>query len=300
MNCEKTFEHIVKETAGYLKRNPKLKAMVLGISGGIDSTVCAAICSEVSARTGVPLIGRSITMNNTSDEVSASKLVGEAFCNDFKELNLKNTYSTILDDFTKNDPEIEFESTTISRGNIQARLRMMYLYNIAGIKSGLVIDTDNLTEHYLGFFTIHGDVGDFNPIGGLWKTEIFELAKWLVEVYYKDDADKAKAVAASAKLLPTDGLGISKSDYDQIGATMENTDKILQKLVYVDSKDLLDSIIEEKPIVDFSDCVEVERPDNVKNVIRRMNNTRFKRYRLPLVVDTYVDGLGTKQSLNIY
>lgn len=52
------------------------------------------------------------------------------------------------------------EQTKIANGNIMARLRMMYLYNQAGIKKGIVIDTDNLTEHYLGFWTIHGDEGD--------------------------------------------------------------------------------------------------------------------------------------------
>ena len=66
----KLFEHIVTETANYVTQN-KLQAMVLGISGGIDSTVCASICHEVSKRTGVPLIGRSLpTTNNKTNEVN--------------------------------------------------------------------------------------------------------------------------------------------------------------------------------------------------------------------------------------
>ena len=82
----KLFEHIVAETANYVTRN-KLQAMVLGISGGIDSTVCAAICQEVSKKTGIPLIGRSLpTKHNKEGEKSAALMVGKAFCNDFKEV----------------------------------------------------------------------------------------------------------------------------------------------------------------------------------------------------------------------
>ena len=88
LNYEKVFNTLVDKTAEYLTKN-NLKAMVLGISGGIDSTVVAAICYEVSIRTGIPLIGRSLPIKNKEDEFSVSKLVGEAFCNDFKIKNLQ-------------------------------------------------------------------------------------------------------------------------------------------------------------------------------------------------------------------
>ena len=80
LDYSKVFEVLVKETANYVKVN-NLKAMVLGISGGIDSTVVAAICHEVSKQTGIPLIGRSLPIKNKSDEFDVSKLVGEALCN---------------------------------------------------------------------------------------------------------------------------------------------------------------------------------------------------------------------------
>ena len=75
------FETIVEKTAKYLVDN-NIKAQILGISGGIDSTVVAAICHEVSKRTNIPLIGRSLpTTNNKTNEVSTADLVGKAFCN---------------------------------------------------------------------------------------------------------------------------------------------------------------------------------------------------------------------------
>ena len=175
---DKVFETLVQKTQDYLVRN-NLSAMVLGISGGIDSTVVAAICREVSDRTGIPLIGRSLpTNNNKEGEVTTADLVGKAFCNDYKEVNIQKWY---CDSWSFNEHGSEYNA--VADGNIQARLRMIYLYNLAGIHGGLVMDTDNLTENNLGYFTIHGDVGDFNPIGCLWKTEVFKFAEYLQEQY---------------------------------------------------------------------------------------------------------------------
>lgn len=87
LNYEKVFNTLVEETANYVTSNG-LKAMVLGISGGIDSTVVAAICHEVSKKTGIPLIGRSLPIKNKSDEFATSVHVGEAFCNEFSVYRL--------------------------------------------------------------------------------------------------------------------------------------------------------------------------------------------------------------------
>lgn len=95
------------------------------------------------------------------------------------------------------------------------------------------MSTDNQTEYQLGFWTIHGDVGDFDPIQDLWKTEVYGLANYLQDHYkskalealrndYKETCDNYKAMSCaiynSCKLVPTDGLGISNSDLEQIGA----------------------------------------------------------------------------------
>ena len=76
----KVFNILVKRTEDYICSN-NLKCMVLGISGGIDSTVVAAICHEVSRRTRIPLIGRSLpTKYNKEGETTTADLVGKAFC----------------------------------------------------------------------------------------------------------------------------------------------------------------------------------------------------------------------------
>lgn len=243
LNYEHVFNVLVDKTAEYVTSN-NLKAMVLGISGGIDSTVVAAICHEVSKNTGIPLIGRSLPIKNKSDEFDVSKLVGEAFSSNFKIINLSLTTKSLVVELKAEECA---ELTPIAEGNIQARLRMMYLYNLASIHKGLVMSTDNQTEYQLGFWTIHGDVGDFDPIQDLWKTEVYGLANYLRDRYkskalealhndYKETCDKYRAMSyavySSCKLIPTDGLGISNSDLEQIGAkSYDEVDDILSRYI---------------------------------------------------------------------
>lgn len=173
LNYEHVFNVLVDKTAEYVTEN-NLKAMVLGISGGIDSTVVAAICHEVSKKTGIPLIGRSLPIKNKSDEFATSVHVGEAFCNEFSVYRLERSYRAALFDagdvnmansYYLDELEEMPSRTPIANGNLQARCRMMYLYDIASRYKGLVMSTDNQTEYQLGFWTIHGDVGDLDQIG---------------------------------------------------------------------------------------------------------------------------------------
>ena len=301
----KVFSTLVKRTEDYICSN-NLKCMVLGISGGIDSTVVAAICHEVSERTGVPLIGRSLpTKYNKEGETTTADLVGKAFCTNYQEVSIDQTYKTLSNDLYGYECALDFDGpqpTALTNGNIQARLRMMYLYNLAGMYKGLVMDTDNLTENNLGYFTIHGDVGDFNPIGGLWKTEIFELAEWLVEFYdFRSglhsnpnlitlEKSKANAIKESLKLKPTAGLGITNSDLEEIGAESYNqVDYILQEIIawkYKPGKGIsltksnLDWFLEEQQILDVP--FEV-----VKAVAERHFKSEFKRKQLPIKISRH-------------
>lgn len=320
MENSKVFKHLIETTENYIVSNG-LDSMVLGVSGGIDSTVCAAICHEVAVRSNghIKFIGRSLPIKNHvmyKDEFDTSRLVGEAFCDDFSVVNLAGAYESILGDIVEHEEgqavkgmqytDIEKKSreqTAIANGNIQARLRMVYLYNLAGINRGLVIDTDNLTEHYLGFFTIHGDQGDFNPIGGLWKSEVYELANYIASYYKKlylayetEDIEVAKryksmsdAIAASINLVPTDGLGISNSDLEQIGAkTYDAVDEILQTFVYfTTATNVTDDMERLKNKYD---------EETVKKVLERYSKSNFKRKKLPITINTDIIELGTIES----
>lgn len=301
----KVFSTLVECTKGYICSN-NLKCMVLGISGGIDSTVVAAICHEVSRQTGIPLIGRSLpTKYNKEGETTTADLVGKAFCDDFEVYSMSDIYEEVENSFSWYESK---SPTPISSGNIQARLRMIYLYNVACLHKGIVMDTDNLTEHNLGYWTIHGDVGDFNPIGGLWKTEVFELAEWLLSYYsfqlphnmYEATAEQlekagkvfqqGKAIKESLKLKPTAGLGITNNDLEEIGAeSYEQVDNILQEILawkkfklkqgfYAFSHEMTcDDFLEDQQMLDTPYPI-------IEAVAKRHFASEFKRKQLPIKI----------------
>lgn len=303
LNYEHVFNVLVDKTAEYVTSN-NLKAMILGISGGIDSTVVAAICHEVSKKTGIPLIGRSLPIKNKSDEFATSVHVGEAFCNEFSVYRLERSYRAALFDACADAGDVNMANsyhldeleempsrTPIANGNLQARCRMMYLYDIASRHKGLVMSTDNQTEYQLGFWTIHGDVGDFDPIQDLWKTEVYGLANYLQDHYkskalealrndYKETCDNYKAMSCamynSCKLVPTDGLGISNSDLEQIGAKS-----------YAEVDDILQT--NANNIFDSTGCwvqplMEKYGEDVVVKVLSRHVTSEFKRMKAPIYI----------------
>lgn len=234
----------------------------------------------------MPMMGRSLPIKNKSDEFDVSELVGQVFCDDFKVVNLLNMYQHVNQSVYDGEGTL---GTPISKGNIQARLRMIYLYNLASIHKGLVMSTDNQTEYQLGFWTIHGDVGDFDPIQGLWKTEVYELAKWLIGYYYgcgikkEVDADGARkicdmceAIKKSMSLTPTDGLGISNSDLDQIGAkSYYDVDRVLQTLTCKASPE--NDKLQDELTTELG-------PDVVGKITGRRFKSRFKRLVSPIIV----------------
>jgi NH3-dependent NAD+ synthetase len=163
---------------------------------------------------------------------------------------------------------------------------MITLYDIASRTRGLVVDTDNLTEHFLGFWTIHGDDGDFDPIGGLWKHEVYGLAKWIKENVYKD----SKALEASIALIPTDGNGVKAGgDLAQIapGKTYEDVDEILHAWVGLDPRIKKDVVASDYQHGVFKQLCEKHGKETVEMVIQRSIRSEFKRRQRPIIVDIF-------------
>jgi len=213
MNYNTVTKNIRKKLKEYIEEND-IKALVIGVSGGIDSAVCCALAKPVCDELGIPLIGRSIPIeSNKQDEINRADMVGGSFCTNYYSFNLNEEYKFILKDMIVDKNDID---TKIRKGNVKARLRMIYLYDIAQENRGMVLSTDNYTEYLLGFWTLHGDVGDYGMIQNLWKTEVYELAEDLW--YTSPTLNQQHALHACIKAVPTDGLGITDSDLDQLGA----------------------------------------------------------------------------------
>ena len=305
MNYKVIFENMIQATQKYLEDN-NLQAMILGISGGLDSTVTAAICHEVEKRNPeLKFIGISLPCSsNTNEENDSASICMKAFCKSgqYWTENLQKEYMLMRATCSQ-----RHLMTTIGQGNIKARLRMTYLYNEANYFKGLVMDTDNLTEHYLGFFTIHGDVCDFNPIGSLWKHEVYELATYLRDKYQNqlnnvnqdsfDDilemcADesfllKIEALNHALGIRPTDGNGVNDlGDMGQIAPKFAH-DKNVDAYTKVDNiiKTYLYAIEQTSEVYNAAMEALYDEYDKetIDSIIWRIKSTEYKRKKLPIV-----------------
>jgi NAD+ synthetase len=274
LDYSKVWENTVTALCQYLEQYD-LKAMVLGISGGIDSTVVAAIGYEVYKQTGRPLIGLSLmSSTNQDDEIDAASMVGVEFCTEFYKKYINDNYENVL----MKCKDINPERTSIADGNIKARLRMIMLYDTASIRRGIVLDTDQLSEHLTGFWTIKGDESDLDVIGGLWKHEVYEFAVWIRDNIYPE----SKSLDMSIALIPTDGNGVAAGgDMGQIapGHTYNDVDDILSTYVEYVGKHT------EEYQIALNELYEKYGQDTVDRVIRRHCNSQFKRCHRPLIID---------------
>lgn len=249
-NYSKAVKNIRFELKNYILKS-NLKSLVVGVSGGIDSALTLALAKPVCNELNIPLIARSITiLTNKKDEIIRAENTGKLFANDFKEINLSSSFEILLpfvvEDFENADKNnYNFK---IRIGNIKARLRMIYLYELASKYKGMVLSTDNYTELLLGFWTLHGDVGDYGMIQNLWKTEVYEMARFLAENY--TDKNYSDALTDCINAVPTDGLGITNSDLEQIGAkSYDEVDNILIKMLQnPNNPDLLKSKVVSRKI----------------------------------------------------
>ena len=162
-----------------------LKRAVLGLSGGLDSTVCAVLLADALGKDNV--LGVSMPSHITSSE---SKSDAEQLANNlgihFVEAPIRDMIDTTTDSFNKlfNKVELEWNDRYIKSftpDNIQARSRAMILYGISNeFPSCIPIATSDKSEAYMGYATINGDMsGGFAPIADITKTKLFALARWL-------------------------------------------------------------------------------------------------------------------------
>lgn len=283
IDYNKFVENSRKWLSKYIQNN-HLQSIICGISGGIDSTVSCAIASPVCKELNIPLIGRSLPcMTNKECELHTANLVGNAFCTNYKECNIQLMYETCLDELQLHEGQIN----VLQKGNIKARLRMVYLYNLASIHRGVALDNDNFTEWNLGFWTLKGDEGDINlGLHYLWKTEIYELADYLWRDLCNHDyyetyglhSKQADAIQASMKLIPTDGNGVSNSDCEQFGLdNYEQVDDVLKTAYYttyaVGSKEAKDA---------YTRLIDSYNEQGVDKVMMLHQNTVYKRKELPI------------------
>lgn len=206
-------------------RNAKLKTLVVGISGGIDSSVVSALCAKTGLRTIV--VQMPIRQNRVLDNRSGMQAtwLKQRFAN-VEHINVDLTpvfasFEKRLGSFCAPDQEPNPQEQ-LAWANSRARLRMMTLYQIAQSHSGLVVGTGNKVEDFgVGFFTKYGDGGvDISPIGDCTKTQVWAMGRELGLEQEIIDAE------------PTDGLwNDARTDEAQLGMSYPE----LEQAMYLDS-----------------------------------------------------------------
>lgn len=263
--------NIQSQLEKYITENG-IKSLILGVSGGMDSALCAAIARPVCDKLKIPLIGRSIPIStNTSEERDRAEMVGKAFCTNFDEdYQLESIYDDFWGVIEQAGWNLEDSREPFRKGNLKARMRMILLYDLAQLHRGMVLSTDNLTEYLLGFWTLHGDVGDYGMIQRLWKTEVYDLGEYMTTILsYKE----ASALRACIECHATDGLGITNTDLDQImpgwkGSSRDGYEKV-DKILFsyqVGVKEFEGAPIEDHPVIKRHLASDFKRknPFNVK------------------------------------
>ena len=192
----------------YAKQN-RVPTLVVGISGGIDSSVVSTLC----ALSGLPTIAVAMPIHQSKHTHSLSLAHGAWLQSRFERVSMDVVDLTpVFDQFRgllleRNAPG---EQQELAFANSRSRLRMMTLYQIAQTHSGIVVGTGNRVEDFgVGFFTKYGDGGvDISPIGDCMKTEVWDMGREL---------DLLPEIIAAP---PTDGLWTDgRTDEDQLGMT---------------------------------------------------------------------------------
>ncbi len=203
-----------------------IKAFVVGVSGGIDSAVVSTLCARTGFLTYVITMPLDSKPENTELSDAHAKALDEKYDNvTHHNVDLSEPYHKLISTIgLKTAPEgyttnRELITNDLVNANTKSRMRMVTLYQVAGVFGGIVVGTGNKVEDYgIGFYTKYGDGGvDIAPIADLYKTEVWELGKHL-------GVDK-RIIDAQ----PTDGLWLdSRTDEDQIGATYEQLEEAME------------------------------------------------------------------------
>ena len=215
--------------------------VVTGSSGGLDSAITLALAeraAKLAAAENLHLVPVGIIMpcHSKPDAENLGREAIQKFGAREIRVDLSDIFDFAMNSLVgKTDADVrrlleetqgpslaEWDwSTKIAQGNIRSRLRMIFgTYHIARMLKGMVLSTDNLSEYWMAFWTLNGDVGDFGMIQHIMKgLELYDIARYLG---VPDGILAAK---------PDDGLGVSGGDEDQLGAAYPMLDRTMIHLI---------------------------------------------------------------------
>jgi NAD+ synthase len=229
-------------------RKTGLQKVVIGLSGGLDSAVVAVLAHKA--------FGDDLLCVKMPSQYSSQNSLddADALCRDFGLKNETATIEPMLRAYEEMNPNLE----NLRKGNFSSRMRMSTLFDISARESALVLGTSNKSELMLGYGTLYGDLASaVNPIGDLYKSEVFELAEYL------------NVTPSIIEKPPSADLWDGQSDEADLGYTYAQLDEAMK--LYVEERltrqEILTRGIEEK-MLDM--------------IIERIFRNHFKR-KMPVI-----------------
>ncbi|HZZ00632.1 MAG TPA: NAD+ synthase [Candidatus Baltobacteraceae bacterium] len=222
----------------------KIPRAVVGLSGGVDSALTTFLCARALGPKNVYAIRMPYATSSTASLADA-QLVVDALGIECRTIEI----TASVDGYLQYEPEANGRR----RGNVMARQRMVVLFDQSAKYDALPIGTGNKTERMLGYFTWHADdTPPVNPIGDLFKTQVWALARYLGVP--QTLVDKA----------PTADLEVGQTDEGDLGITYARADAIIAQL-----------------LLGYNDAQLVARgfaPDEVALIRKRVDTTHWKRH----------------------
>ncbi len=245
-------EKVVNDIAAFIKKNVEgagCKTAVVGLSGGVDSAVSAALSVRALGCENVVTVFMPYATSNPQSRVDSY-----AVSDWLKTRSFDVDITPMVDAYFSSFPEAD----ALRRGNFMARQRMCVLYDQSVAYNGLVIGTCNRTEVLLGYSTLHGDSAcAMDPIGGLYKTQVWEVARYL------------KVPSSVIDKAPSGDLWQGQTDEGEMGFSYADADRILYLM--------FDEGLDEREIA------EMGFDEKIVSRIRRMcERNEFKRVMPPV------------------
>ncbi|SIR98182.1 NAD+ synthase [Natronorubrum thiooxidans] len=244
--------------------NAGAQGAVVAMSGGIDSTVTAALAVEALGSDRV--LGLGLPCHKTEHpSVSEARTIAEGLGIEFTEIQLRplleafeETVASELESAADRDASGRPHERNHAIGNVIARLRMCCAYYTANRQHRLVLGTANRSEWLLGYFTKYGDgAADTYPLGDLYKTEVWALATQI--------GIPRRIVSKE----PTAGFWADQTDADELGASYDVIDPLLQRL-----------IDDGESIREAADMLDID-PETARSIAWLSTETRHKRTMPP-------------------
>jgi NAD+ synthetase len=189
-----------------------IRNAVVGLSGGVDSAVTAFLCARALGPEHVFAIRLPYRTSSPSSLSDARSVVEALGCNE-RTIDI----SGAVDGYLQHEPEADARR----RGNIMARTRMLVLFDQSAKLDALPVGTGNKTERLMGYFTWHADdAPPLNPLGDLFKTQVWDLARFL------------GVPAAIVDKAPSADLEADQTDEGDLGISYAKADAILALLLF--------------------------------------------------------------------